>query len=104
MLRLLLILISLAGQRAILTELSDFLAIPNLAPDAPNIARNAAAIRAMFEKRGVTTRLLTFHTSTKQLSHPRKAPNQRRLSMPQTFIDPAAMAPGRRTRRLDSSA
>src|SRR5438270_4040791 len=47
-------------RRAILTEFSDFLAIPNLASDAPNIARNAAAIRAMFEKRGVTMRLLTL--------------------------------------------
>jgi acetylornithine deacetylase/succinyl-diaminopimelate desuccinylase-like protein len=47
-------------RRAILIEFSDFLAIPNLASDAPNIARNAAAIRAMFDKRGVTTRLLTL--------------------------------------------
>jgi acetylornithine deacetylase/succinyl-diaminopimelate desuccinylase-like protein len=59
-LRLLLLLISLTDQRAILTEFADFLAIPNLASDAPNIARNAAAIRATFEKRGVTTRLLTL--------------------------------------------
>src|SRR5436190_18141552 len=47
-------------KRAILAEFVDFLAIPNLASDAPNIARNASAIRAMFEKRGVTTRLLTL--------------------------------------------
>src|SRR5258707_15431490 len=47
-------------QRAILKEFAAFLAIPNLASDAPNIARNAAAIQAMFEKRGVTTRLLTL--------------------------------------------
>ena len=49
MLRLLLLLISLTDQRAILTEFSDFLALPNLASDAPNIARNAVAIRAMFK-------------------------------------------------------
>src|SRR5258706_8525137 len=48
------------NQRAVITEFADFLAIPNLASDAPNIARNAAAIQAMFEKRGVTTRLLTL--------------------------------------------
>ena len=47
-------------QRAILTEFSDFLATPNIATDAPNIARNASEIRAMFEKRGVKTRLLTL--------------------------------------------
>jgi len=54
------LLFATANQRAILTEFADFLAVPNLASDAPNIARNAAAIRAMFEKRGVTTRLLTL--------------------------------------------
>jgi acetylornithine deacetylase/succinyl-diaminopimelate desuccinylase-like protein len=49
-----------SSRRAIITELADFLAIPNLASDAPNIARNAAAIQAMFEKRGASTRLLTL--------------------------------------------
>ena len=47
-------------QHAVVAEFADLLAIPNLASDAPNIARNAAAIRAMFEKRGVPTRLLTL--------------------------------------------
>jgi acetylornithine deacetylase/succinyl-diaminopimelate desuccinylase-like protein len=48
------------SRRSVITEFSDFLAIPNLASDAPNIARNAAAIQAMFEKRGASTRLLTL--------------------------------------------
>jgi acetylornithine deacetylase/succinyl-diaminopimelate desuccinylase-like protein len=48
------------SRRAIISEFADFLAIPNLASDAPNIARNAAAIQAMFEKRGASTRLLTL--------------------------------------------
>lgn len=48
------------SRRTTLAEFADFLAIPNLASDIPNIARNAAAIQAMFEKRGVKTRLLTF--------------------------------------------
>ena len=47
-------------KRASLAEFVDFLAIPNIASDAPNIARNASAIRAMFEKRGVTTKILTL--------------------------------------------
>ncbi|MEA2165906.1 MAG: hypothetical protein QOK37_4033 [Thermoanaerobaculia bacterium] len=47
-------------QRAILNEFAELLAIPNIASDAPNIARNAAAVQAMFEKRGVTTRILTL--------------------------------------------
>jgi acetylornithine deacetylase/succinyl-diaminopimelate desuccinylase-like protein len=45
-------------EREILTEFSELLAIPNLASDPPNIQRNAHAIRALFEKRGLTTQLL----------------------------------------------
>jgi acetylornithine deacetylase/succinyl-diaminopimelate desuccinylase-like protein len=65
-LAILLLFVATAGQaaepdrRAIVREFAEFLAIPNLASDAPNIARNAAAIQAMFEKRGVSTRLLTL--------------------------------------------
>ncbi len=44
----------------ILAEFADLLSIPNLANDAPNIQRNAEAIRAMCEKRGLTTKLLTI--------------------------------------------
>ena len=47
-------------EREILQEFSELLAIPNLANDAPNIERNAATIRAMLEKRGLTTQLLTL--------------------------------------------
>ena len=47
-------------EREILQEFSDLLAIPNLANDPPNIQRNAAIIRAMLEKRGLTTQLLTL--------------------------------------------
>jgi acetylornithine deacetylase/succinyl-diaminopimelate desuccinylase-like protein len=45
-------------EREILSEFADLLAIPNLASDTPNIQRNADAIRAMCEKRGLVTRLL----------------------------------------------
>ncbi|HEV7425547.1 MAG TPA: M20/M25/M40 family metallo-hydrolase [Thermoanaerobaculia bacterium] len=62
-LAILLFSIAITDQRAILTEFTNFLAIPNLASDAPNIARNATAIRAMFEKRGATTRLLTLDSA-----------------------------------------
>ena len=47
-------------ERDVLAELVDFLAIPNLASDKPNIERNAAAIRAMCEKRGLTIRMLSL--------------------------------------------
>src|SRR5258708_15901181 len=48
------------NRRVIIAEFAGLLSIPNLASDAPNIARNAAAIQAMFEKRGASTRLLTL--------------------------------------------
>ena len=47
-----------AHEQAILAEFMDLLAIPNLASDQPNIRRNAAAVLAILEKRGVKTRLL----------------------------------------------
>lgn len=49
-----------AHEREILAEFSDFVAIPNLATDAPNIARNAEAVRALCEKRGLVVQLLTI--------------------------------------------
>jgi acetylornithine deacetylase/succinyl-diaminopimelate desuccinylase-like protein len=47
-----------AHEPAILTEYLSLLSIPNLASDGPNIRKNAAAIVAMMEKRGVKARLL----------------------------------------------
>jgi acetylornithine deacetylase/succinyl-diaminopimelate desuccinylase-like protein len=47
-------------EREILEEFSALLAIPNLASDAPNIQRNAAAIRALLEKRRLTVQLLSL--------------------------------------------
>ena len=47
-----------AHERAIVAEFMDLLALPNLARDASAIRRNAAAVAAMMEKRGVRTRLL----------------------------------------------
>ncbi len=47
-----------AHEQAILAEFMDLLAIPNLASDQPNIRRNAAAVSAILEKRGVKTQLL----------------------------------------------
>lgn len=47
-------------EREILQEFSELLALPNVASDHPNIERNALAIRAMLEKRGLTTQLLAL--------------------------------------------
>lgn len=45
-------------EAGILSEFRDLLAIPNLASDSINIRRNAAAISAMMQWRGIATRLL----------------------------------------------
>ena len=47
-----------AHNARILRELVDLLAIPNVARDSANIRRNAAALVAMLERRGVTARIL----------------------------------------------
>ncbi len=47
-------------EQQILQEFSDLLAIPNLASDGPNIQRNASLIKAMMEKRGLATKLLSL--------------------------------------------
>jgi acetylornithine deacetylase/succinyl-diaminopimelate desuccinylase-like protein len=47
-----------AHNAAILRELWDLLAIPNVARDSANIRRNAAALVAMLQKRGATARIL----------------------------------------------
>src|SRR4051812_21138425 len=47
-----------ANQRAIVSELVDLLAIPNVAADRENIRKNAARVRQMLEKRGLTAEIL----------------------------------------------
>ena len=47
-----------AHEREILAEFTELLALPNLASDGPGIRRNAAAVSAILERRGVRTRLL----------------------------------------------
>lgn len=45
--------------RSELTELNAFLAIPNVASDKPDIARNAQRLQAMFEQRGFHMTIVT---------------------------------------------
>jgi acetylornithine deacetylase/succinyl-diaminopimelate desuccinylase-like protein len=47
-------------EKDIVEEFCSLLAIPNVASDTPNIQRNARRIRAMLERRGLTTQLLTL--------------------------------------------
>lgn len=45
-------------EHQIVREFTELLAIPNVASDTQNIRRNAAAIKVLFERRGVNTQLL----------------------------------------------
>jgi len=46
-------------KRALLTEFLELLRIPNVASDTPNIRRNAQAIAAMMQRRGLAPQILT---------------------------------------------
>jgi acetylornithine deacetylase/succinyl-diaminopimelate desuccinylase-like protein len=47
-----------AHERAILSELMEFLAIPNVASDRENMGRNASAVAHLMEQRGIRCRML----------------------------------------------
>src|SRR5213079_979273 len=46
------------NEERIVRELTEFLAIPNIASDTPNIQKNAAHLVEMLEARGIETHLL----------------------------------------------
>ena len=48
----------LANEDRIIRELTDFLSIPNIATDTPNIQKNAAQLSKMLQARGIETHLL----------------------------------------------
>src|SRR5215469_12729494 len=50
----------LANEDRILRELREFLSIPNVASDTPNIQKNAERLKEMLEARGVETHLLSI--------------------------------------------
>jgi len=65
-------------EREILAEFAELVAIPNVNGDQPNIARNVKAIRAMLEKRGLTTQLLTIEGASPILVADLKVPASHR--------------------------
>ncbi|HEX8899277.1 MAG TPA: M20/M25/M40 family metallo-hydrolase, partial [Chthoniobacterales bacterium] len=65
-------------EKQILAEFAELLSIPNLASDAPNIQRNAEAIRALFEKRGLTAKLLKLEDAPPLIVADLAAPNTKR--------------------------
>jgi len=50
----------LANEDRIMRELREFLSIPNVASDTPNIQRNAERLKGMLEARGIETHLLSI--------------------------------------------
>jgi acetylornithine deacetylase/succinyl-diaminopimelate desuccinylase-like protein len=50
----------LANEDRIMRELREFLSIPNVASDTPNIEKNAARLKEMLEARGIETHLLSI--------------------------------------------
>jgi acetylornithine deacetylase/succinyl-diaminopimelate desuccinylase-like protein len=65
-------------EHAILLEFRDLLALPNLASDADGIRRNAQAIAAALERRGVRTRLLESPGSPPVVYGEKAVPGARR--------------------------
>src|SRR5437762_9707293 len=65
-------------EREILTEFADLLSIPNLASDSANIQRNAEAIRAMCDKRKLSSRVLTIDGAPPVVVADLPAPNAKR--------------------------
>jgi acetylornithine deacetylase/succinyl-diaminopimelate desuccinylase-like protein len=51
----------MANEDRIVRELSEFLSIPNIASDTPNIQKNAAHLVEMLEARGIETHLLPIN-------------------------------------------
>ena len=50
----------LANEDRIMRELREFLSIPNVASDTPNIEKNAGRLKEMLEARGIETHLLSI--------------------------------------------
>src|SRR6267142_3671786 len=50
----------LANEDRIIRELREFLSIPNIASDTPNIVKNAVRLKEMLEARGIETPLLSI--------------------------------------------
>jgi acetylornithine deacetylase/succinyl-diaminopimelate desuccinylase-like protein len=67
-----------AHEREIVRELVELLALPNVAEDLPDIQRNAEAVKALLERRGVAVRLLTLDGAAPIVVGDLKVPNATR--------------------------
>jgi len=65
-------------EKAILGELYEFVSIPNVATDAPNIRRNADALARMFERRRFAPEIVPTAGTSPLVLAERRLPNVRR--------------------------
>ena len=84
----------------IIRELTEFLAIPNVASDTENIQKNAARLQAMLEARGIETHLLPITGRGPVVFGKLNAPNARRTVIFYAHydgqpVDPSAWTDGK---------
>jgi acetylornithine deacetylase/succinyl-diaminopimelate desuccinylase-like protein len=84
----------------IIRELTEFLAIPNVASDTENIQKNAARLQAMLEARGIETHLLPITGRGPVVFGKLNAPNARRTIIFYAHydgqpVDPSAWSDGK---------
>jgi acetylornithine deacetylase/succinyl-diaminopimelate desuccinylase-like protein len=78
---------------AVLRELADLVAVPNIASEEPAIRRNAALIVAMLERRGISTSLLETEGSPPAVYGELTAPGARRTLMIYAHYDGQPVVP-----------
>jgi acetylornithine deacetylase/succinyl-diaminopimelate desuccinylase-like protein len=78
-----------------LTELADFLAIPNVASDTANIRRNAEHLAGMMRKRGIAVRLLEEGGAPPVVCGEIEAPGARRTLLVYAHYDGQPVEPER---------
>jgi acetylornithine deacetylase/succinyl-diaminopimelate desuccinylase-like protein len=88
------------NEERIIRELSEFLAIPNIASDTENIQKNATQLVSMLEARGIETHLLSISGRGPVVFGKLAAPNARRTLIFYAHydgqpVDPAAWTDGK---------
>jgi len=83
------------GVDPVLAELADFLAIPNVASDAPNIRRNAGHLAGLMRARGIDVRLLEHEGAPPVVYGEIAAPGARRTLLVYAHYDGQPVDPAR---------
>ena len=84
----------IAHDKQILAEFAELLSIPNLASDKTNIQRNAEAIKALCEKRGLSANLVTMEGAPPVVVADLVVPNAKRTIAFYAHYDGQPVDPG----------